>query len=650
MLGISPASAAPASALAAGTAQAAIHLRFPHLIRIAIVDRRPRARITRPRDVRSEFDVSFGRRLAGYFIVLALVPLTAGFLGFAAVIERSELRQLDLGLQAGLRAALASYESELTSAESVGEKLARSPAFQRALVSRDRAALRRLLSGEVSLRLQAGKLRIGKKPPLAGQRQIDIVGPHGTLGTLFVDLPLTTASLRRLEQRAGIAEGEQLALLQNGTVVAGGPALGFTLSPGARDLATVNGDHERYRVVSATSSTLPRSLRLALFGNQHVADQAAARVEHRLLALLIGLLGLIGVIALIEGRAMVRAVRGLTDAARGFAQGRLEQRVSVRSHDEFGELGRAFNEMAAQLQARLDELARERTRLREATLRFGEGLRASHDVDELLRVVVESAVEATHAAGGIVIGPNGERHAAGNPEHGGERLEWPLRAGRQQFGTLTLLGDDFGPEELETAALLCGNAAVALDNARLHRIVERQARVDGLTGLANRRRCDAALDDEVARAMRLRSKLTLVILDIDLFKAVNDRYGHPAGDLVLQETARVLAESVREIDTAGRWGGEEFALVLPGTDLAGGARLAERIRMALERRRIVLEDGSVISVTASFGVASLPEQAAGREQLVAAADQALYAAKRSGRNRVVTASRRFAAPTGGPPS
>ncbi|MGZ4411242.1 MAG: diguanylate cyclase [Gaiellaceae bacterium] len=594
--------------------------------------------------------MTFGRRLAGYFIVLALVPLTAGFLGFAAVIQRSELRQLDLGLQAGLRAALASYEGELSTAQDAGERLARSAAFQRALARRDRAALARLLAGRSDLQLQARKLRIGKTPPLAGVRRIDIVGSRGTLGTLLVTVPLTTAALARLEQRAGIVNGEQLAVLRNGDAVLGGPAADPALRPGSRDLTTVSGAHARYRVVSTTSSALPRSLRLALFGDQRVAERAAARIEHRLLALLLGLLGLIGVIALIEGRAIVRTVRSLASAARGIAQGRLEQRVPAGGRDEFGELGRAFNEMATQLQARLDELVRERTRLREATLRFGEGLRASHDVDELLRVVVETAVEATHATGGIVLGPNGERHVAGDSAHPGERLEWPLRAGRQQFGTLILLGDDFGPEELETAALLCGNAVVALDNERLHRIVERQARVDGLTGLANRRRCDGALEDEVTRALRLRSQLTLVLLDIDHFKNVNDRYGHPAGDLVLQETARVLAESVREIDTAARWGGEEFALVLPGTDLAGGVQLAERIRATLERRQIALEDQGAISVTASFGLASLPDQAAGREQLVAAADEALYAAKRAGRNRVVSAGEQPAASAAEPSS
>jgi two-component system cell cycle response regulator len=213
-------------------------------------------------------------------------------------------------------------------------------------------------------------------------------------------------------------------------------------------------------------------------------------------------------------------------------------------------------------------------------------------------------------------------------------VEWPLLAGRESFGRLVLVGDSFGADDLETAALLCGHAAVALENARLHRIVERQALVDGLTGLANRRHTEEALATEIARARRLHSQMALVLLDIDRFKSVNDTYGHPSGDTVLRAVARVLDESMREIDTAGRWGGEEFALVLSGTDLAGGAQLAERIRQTIEHVTVTLDDGRTLSITASFGVASLPPAEA-PEELVAAADEALYAAKESGRNRVV---------------
>jgi diguanylate cyclase (GGDEF)-like protein len=125
----------------------------------------------------------------------------------------------------------------------------------------------------------------------------------------------------------------------------------------------------------------------------------------------------------------------------------------------------------------------------------------------------------------------------------------------------------------------------------------------------------------------------VVVADLDWFKKVNDRFGHPAGDNVLREFADLLRESLRDVDVAGRWGGEEFLLVLPGTDLAGGAKVADRIRRALAGRIVLSVDGAPIPVTASFGVAAYPAAATASE-LFAAADAALYDAKRMGKNRV----------------
>src|SRR5204863_727847 len=146
------------------------------------------------------------------------------------------------------------------------------------------------------------------------------------------------------------------------------------------------------------------------------------------------------------------------------------------------------------------------------------------------------------------------------------------------FGMLTLHATDFGREERMTAVSLASHAVVALENARLHRIVERQALVDGLTGLANRRHGETVLEAELARADRFGGPLTVVVADLDDFKEVNDRFGHLTGDCVLRDFGAVLRSTVRDVDLVSRWGGEEFVLVLPGTDAEGGAHLAERVR------------------------------------------------------------------------
>jgi diguanylate cyclase (GGDEF)-like protein len=178
-------------------------------------------------------------------------------------------------------------------------------------------------------------------------------------------------------------------------------------------------------------------------------------------------------------------------------------------------------------------------------------------------------------------------------------------------------------------------ARVLADLARL----SRQAQTDALTGLANRRALDERFDYEVEHARRIGTNVSFVIADIDNFKSINDRYGHQTGDDVLRAVAQVFADAVRELDLAARFGGEEIALVLPGTQLAGARRLSERIRQLLTDLDVRSSDGERIEVTASFGAASFPTYATAAA-LVAAADGALYEAKRDGKNRVVTATAR----------
>ena len=210
---------------------------------------------------------------------------------------------------------------------------------------------------------------------------------------------------------------------------------------------------------------------------------------------------------------------------------------------------------------------------------------------------------------------------------------FPLRAGETTVGTLT----EPAQKELSMLAL---QAAEALVRTRLYEHAERLATTDGLTGLLNRRSFNAQLEARLREAQRYRKPLSLLLLDIDHFKKVNDGFGHPAGDAVLRGVARVVQSQARGTDMVARYGGEEMALVLPETDASGARVIAERIRSAVAQARHQTEQGA-LQVTLSIGVATWPSTDA--DVLLEHADKALYRAKQGGRNRVELARGRAAA-------
>jgi diguanylate cyclase (GGDEF)-like protein len=580
---------------------------------------------------------SFKVKLVAYFLLLSLLPLAAAFWGFSTVAAQSEARRVDARLQAGLRATLAAYQEALGSADEAAGRLARQPSFQRALLARDRASLERMLKDKPELAVEApGGFRVGKRHLAAATRQVSVVGPGGSSGVVIASVPLDRALVNRLEARSGLERSDHVLLVEDGQIVAGPQGVGGRVEISSGKTRTVSLGGTKYRALVAGTIKERPSTTLGVISPQSLIDAANRKATNQLLIGLIAALVFVAAVAYVEGRSIVRTIRRLVDAAHAIARGDLKQRVPVQGRDEFALLGRTFNQMAFQLQTRLEELEAERGRLRDVTSRFGEALGATHDAEQLMRLVVEAAIEATSAAGGVLVGTSGSLVTAGYPDKGAERLEVPLLAGSISFGSLILFGDEFSDEDRMTAISLASHAVVALDNARLHRIVERQALIDGLTGLANRRQCEETLADELARVERFGGSLAVVVADLDWFKDVNDRHGHPAGDSVLSEFAVLLEETVRDVDLAGRWGGEEFVLILPGTDLAGGAQVAERIRVALAGRVVLAVDRTPITVTASFGVAAIPPAKTASE-LFAAADAAMYQAKRAGKNRVETA-------------
>jgi diguanylate cyclase (GGDEF)-like protein len=167
------------------------------------------------------------------------------------------------------------------------------------------------------------------------------------------------------------------------------------------------------------------------------------------------------------------------------------------------------------------------------------------------------------------------------------------------------------------------------------RRVASQATTDSLTGLANRRSFDEELALEWRRCERIDGSLALILVDIDDFKQINDTHGHQVGDAVLRKVGEVLGGRVRQLDFAARYGGEEFAVLLPETEADGARKLAQRLRKDVAGARVPLADGGDLGVTASFGLAAKSEFKRA-EEMIAAADQALYDAKRRGKNRVAT--------------
>ena len=189
---------------------------------------------------------------------------------------------------------------------------------------------------------------------------------------------------------------------------------------------------------------------------------------------------------------------------------------------------------------------------------------------------------------------------------------------------------------LALVALMLLTLVLARPLLRAFRWTEEQAneaRIDSLTGLANRRALEEILAAEISRAHRFAHQLAVVLLDLDRFKEINDSFGHAAGDVMLRAVSRLLTSLARQGDTVARWGGEEFVVVLPETDLAGARRFAERLRRTIEAH--VVDE---MKTSASCGVATmLPEDTV--EELLGAADQALYQAKSNGRNRTESAMR-----------
>jgi diguanylate cyclase (GGDEF)-like protein len=624
--------------------------------------------------------MSFRNRLTLFFVLIVVVPMLAVGVVLFELLGTNAQAKDDADITTALRVATNLRDESVKRAQRAALTIGQGDVrLAEAIRRNDRAALRvraqELLGREgvsriVIYRDEAQVLvDVGERDAVFPVKQNLVDRPQTPpVGVLQVSAARAESYVRRVQ---AITELDAV-LLRDGVVLATtGPSLPRdALRTPERKVYDLDTPDEEYRAAAfgADGFLGQRVVAAVLDERRNLTSEIA---ENRLLAggILLGFFILALTFAAAVSRSLQTQVQSFLQAARRLGSGDFTATVPTSGRDEFAALGEEFNKMSRQLESRLQELAQERERLQEAMRRIGQTFASNLNRNRLLEIVVKTAVDGVGADAGRA----SVRRAAGEPleqvaaagsangvgsairaaEHevvesghqveltldGVTALAYPLReeqgGGIVVSGVVSVARDGrrFATAERELFHYLAGQAAVSLDNVGLHETVERQAVTDELTGLANRRRFEETLESEVERFRRFGQPLALVLLDIDNFKIVNDTHGHQQGDVVLREVARVLRESSREVDEPARYGGEELAVVLPGTDLEGAVNLAERVRRGIEALEVRVGTNGPLRVTASLGVATLPGSGYDARSLVEAADDALYRAKRLGKNR-----------------
>ena len=606
--------------------------------------------------------MSFRSRLALFFLLIVVIPVAAIAFLVVDVTRDSHAGKADARLSTALSTALAVYEDDVRAAQAATSELLTDAEFLAALRTEDEDEL---ASASVAPVRRAGLEVLTIFTP--GDTEIE-VGTGELFATATVrttgqggeyELVASVTGPTEYVEEVGRLTDLDVALVGERGVLAGVDPDGEL--PVAGDAGDVELEGEAMR---AASGELSESETVVIFTETEAGGffDSRPRIAAALVVFLVTALAFIALVF----RALQGQIGSMLEAARRIGSGDFSRRVPVVGRDELAGLAGEFNEMSDRLEQQIDQLRRQRTELDRLVTRLGEAVASGLDQEALLAIVLDAALggcSAEYAAvaldDGTAVerpagahGPAREAAAAAQQRSrddgsrvvsrraGGHALAAPLVRNGAVAGTLAVgrEGPAFEEHEREIFIHLINKASSALENVSAHQVVSEQAVTDALTGLPNSRSFRETIDREAARAERFNHELSLIILDLDDFKQVNDRRGHLQGDEVLRTVGRILESEPRAIDEPARYGGEEFVVALPETGSDGAVELAERIRARLESETIpAVDGGEPLKVTASIGTATLPDAASSARELFEAADQALYEAKAQGKNRVVTA-------------
>ncbi len=619
--------------------------------------------------------MSFRARLNLFFLLLVVVPLVAVGVVLLRTIDGAERGKVEAALVSEGRAASALLAEQTEEAGAVAADVAEDRTLAQALRERDAAAIRERAGELLAPATDARRIRLvlparDGRPAVA----VEVGSPTALLpasrtlvasgGGALARIQIATIGPRALAVRLRRLTGREVQIrdFPSGRLLAGEDRDTGRLPAPGRVGTTGKGDWTAVVLRQPGFGTARQEVVLLASGTQVRASRSD---RFALLGTLALFLVLAALGALVVSRSLQRQVGALLEGARRLGRGEFDEEIPTSGTDELAQLAGAFNAMSQQLRRRIEELGDERERLRSAIRRIGETFAANLDREGLLEIVASAAVDAVRADGGraVVAAADAREEALAGWSEGlgplldaaeqrivqghdgfvsdgdlhGLAVPMGSESGIRGFVAVARRGEPFTAADAEVVAYLSGQAAVSLENVGRHEEAEREALTDPLTGLANRRRFDELLRTAVDRAQRDGQPLSLLVIDLDHFKSINDRFGHQTGDAVLREVAWVLRDGVRGLDAPARLGGEEFGVLLPATDAEGALMLAERLRESVQRLRVVTEDGQQISVTTSIGAGTVGGLRATGASLVAVADGALYEAKRSGRNRTVTA-------------